>query len=447
MNNQKTTTKTLSVRTCAEQLKEARASGDERKICAAVNTMGHALFRARKYEDGMKHFEQAFESAEKLDDTTLQIHCLAIKTVAFQEIGRLPDAYETAKQIFEIGEKLGDSKIKCDALTSQAQILLDSGEPTMAVDLLRAARQIAGEIGDPRQLMNVLGTFGNLSIAIAESDQAVSYFTKAQSLALELNDREADCGFSNNLGSVLAWQGKHRHALEAFHHSLSFLEEPGDVRAQVGVLLQISRIYLQMEDDENVIEYARRGFALAKDDNKEAGYAFLDALTQAYCRRRDVAAVQQIAEDATAYAKSKKDTGKEIEFKISFGEFFLGIEETEKALALYRDALAMAKDFKRAKDEAYLTGRIALALSELDNLDEAMAYHQQAIELARANGLDALEAEQLSMLAIAHLEKKQIALARASCEAALEKYTSAKSDEGVANAKRLLKQIASTESR
>lgn len=445
MNTGKKSNQNMSFRMCADELKEAQSSGDAKKICVAMINMGYACFRVRKYEEGMKNFAQAFESAVSLDDATLQIHGLAIKTLAFQEIGRLPDAYETAKKIYDLGEQLGDLNVKCDALTSQAQILLDSGEPTLSFDLLRSARQIADELGDKRRLMNVLGAFGNFSIAVAEPEQATSYFTKAQSLALELGDQQAECGFSNNLGSVLAWQGKHRRALEAFHHSLTYLEEMQDVQAQIGAYLQIAKLYNQMEDDGKVVEFAKRGFALAKDGSKEGGYAFLEILIQAYCRQNDTAAVQQIADEAAAYARSKKDAGKEIEFTISVGEFFMGVEDAKKALTLYRDALVMAKEFKREKDEAYLTGRIALALSELGSLDEAMAHHQQAIELARQNDLAGLEAEQLSMLAIAYLEKNQIVLARSSCESALEKYTAAKLDKGVAEAKRLLNQILTAE--
>jgi tetratricopeptide (TPR) repeat protein len=426
---------------CREQLETVHSSGDQSQVCMAMANLGHALFQVRKYEEGMKNFDQAIYLALSLQDIPLQVNCLGIKTLAFQEIGRLPDAFETAGKILEISEQTSDLKLKCNALTSQGQILLDSGEPMMAFELLRDARQIAHEIGDQRCLMNALGALGNFSIAVVDADQAEAYFTKAQELAIELGDRRAESGFLSNRGTVLAWRGKYIRAADAFRQALSYFQETDDQPAEIRTIQQIVKIYNQIEDDAKVLEYARRGFELTKHQDSAVSYVFLEMLIQASYRMKDTNTAHETTMEAIAYAHSQHDSGKEADFQLSLGESYLSIQQPDQALNLYQDALRKVIQLDRQKDEAYLTGRIGLSLAELGRLDEAMEYHQQAIDLAQSRGLIALEAEQLSMLAMAYLEKHEIDSAHSCCTAAIEKYAAARLEDGIDQARRLLAEI------
>ena len=113
----------------------------------------------------------------------------------------------------------------------------------------------------------------------------------------------------------------------------------------------------------------------------------------------------------------------------------------EQALETYRSALKAAKQLNRFTDEAYLTGRIGVTLAEMGNVDEAITYHNEAIQLARQRDIPELEGEQLSMLAMAYLERQDLGEARKYCQAAIEAYSNLEESGGVDNAHRLLAEI------
>jgi tetratricopeptide (TPR) repeat protein len=104
-------------------------------------------------------------------------------------------------------------------------------------------------------------------------------------------------------------------------------------------------------------------------------------------------------------------------------------------------ALDGAKQLGRQADEAYLIGRIGFTLAELGRTDEAIAYHEQAVELARQRVIPDLEGQQLSMLAMAYLERQELNKARSYCAAAIQIYTDAKLNAEAENARRLLAEI------
>ena len=128
----------------------------------------------------------------------------------------------------------------------------------------------------------------------------------------------------------------------------------------------------------------------------------------------------------------------------------------ERAINAYEEALSGAVRLSRQQDEAYLTGRIGVALAEAGRVDEALARHERALELAREREIPELEAEQLSMLAMAHLDlarrggmvngaaaagQAHVDRARAYAQSSLEIFARAEQSERVASARRLLNDI------
>jgi tetratricopeptide (TPR) repeat protein len=148
MTSDKRITPSEYLKVCREDLREARASEDECQIALIMANLGLALFQVKKYKKGIESFDEALDLAGNQEDPQIQIQILGVKTLAFQEINRLPDAYKTTDEILRLAKEHDESGIMCDALLSQTQILLDSGEPTLAFEKLNDARQIAQQIDD-----------------------------------------------------------------------------------------------------------------------------------------------------------------------------------------------------------------------------------------------------------------------------------------------------------
>ncbi len=432
---------------CRQALEEAQASGDEGQICLALANLGLAQFQLRRFGEGRLSFDAAVERAQKLGTQRLgnihvQVQCLGLKTLAYQEAERLPDAYNTAGEILDLAEAHGDKAIMCDALASQGQILLDSGEQINALECLKKAHQIAIEIGDDRRLMNVLGALGNYSLVIASADKAGDYYDQALALARKIGDRRAEFGFLGNKGTVLAYQGETFQAVSAFESVLSYVEEIGDQEAEVHVLRHIVRTNEKLEDDQKVLAYGQRGYGLAGGFGySEVALSFLEAIILAKYRTNQIEDARNLTKEAIKLAQSVDDQDREVDLWLGLAESFMVMGDLQEASDGYKNALDGAKQLGRQADEAYLIGRIGFTLAELGRSDEAIAYHEQAVELARQRVIPDLEGQQLSMLAMAYLEKQELGKARSYCAAAIQIYTDANLTAEAQNARRLLAEI------
>ncbi len=426
---------------CRATLQSARDGGDEGQISLAMANLGFALFKVRQYQSGLEMFEKAIQLATNLDNVEVAAQCLGIKVLAFQEIGRLPDAFETAGEVLRIAEETNHPGMKCDALASQAQLLVDSGEPTLAFEKITEAGQTVEDLDDKRRLMNVFGVLGNINLGLASPDQAKGSFDKAAALAGELGDPRAECGFLGNKATLLAWQGEHARAAKLLERVLPLAESLGDREAEINALHHLTKAYSILEDYEKTLEYAGKGVARSQAVENDTAFAFYEAKVMACYRTGRTEEAHRSLEEAIELARATNSFNKEIDLLLSLGESYMVSDKKDKALDAYKSALAGAKRLSRQKDEAYLTGRVGITLAELGQLDEAATYHQGAVELARQRNLQELEGEQLSMLAMVCLERQELKKARAHCHAAIEAYSKINHNAGEGNARRLLSEI------
>jgi tetratricopeptide (TPR) repeat protein len=443
--------KARQVKHCRETLQAAQADGDKRQIALALADLGYALFQVRKFEEGLEAFEGATEQAAALGDLTLRKQCLGRQALAYQSAGRLPDAYQVATQIFELGERHDDMAVQCDGRLSQGQILLESGEPLIALERLQAALQLARSLSDRRREMNALGSLGHLSLNMATTDQAEAYFRKALVIARELEDAEAEHGYLGNVAMVLSFHRKHNEAIDAFKTVLAYFEKENNRNAAVEALRHLVQAYKALNDAENVVEYARKGIELVEAERPDDLFFFYENLIIALYQLERRAEAERITEEAITAAGASRDHQRGVTFNLSLGESYLLSGMPDKAIAAYKDALADASRLSRRQDEAYLTGRIGLALAEADRAEEAIEWHERAIQLARRREILELEAEQLSMLAMAHLDlarqdanqnlTQHLEQARQMAQTSLEIYTAADLKDRAAHAHQLLADI------
>lgn len=430
------------LRHCQEDLKAMQATGESYQVAVAQANLGYALFQARKFQGGMDQFDAANTTAEGLEDLMLQVRCLGIKTLAFQSIKRLPDAYETAVSIQQLAETHNEEGIKCDALASQGQILLDSGEPIVALEKIEAALEIAEGLNDPRRLMNTLGAMGQYCITMTSPEKAGINFTRALTLAREIGDRPAEYGFLGNIGMVLTWQGQNGRAVDAFTQVLAYVQETGNEEAELQAIIQLVSTLEEMGDPESVLIYVQRGAELAaiyKEDDSLLDLYRAEIL--ANYRLNQIEAAEDATERAINAAQASKNQEKEVDFLLSLGESAMVFEMPEKALEVYKQALKGAVRLSRQSDEAYLTGRIGVALAELGRPDEAIIYHKEAVKMAKRREIPQLEGEQLSMLALAFVEKGEVETATTYCQSAILVFTDAELGEDANQARQLLEQI------
>ena len=428
---------------CRAEVQNARESGEPRQISLALTALGYTLFQLKQYEEGLAVFDEAVTLAADQEDIALQAHCLGIKSLAYQDIKRYPDAFQVAESIRVLAEQHAEIGMLCDALTSQGQILADSGEPIVALEKLREARQRSQESGDLRRQMNVLGALGNLHLMMASIEESLAYFDKSLALARELGDRQAELGYLGNKGSILAWHEQHEAAAPVFEETLALAESLNDAGAVLASLRRLAQSYSRLDRHALAEETARRGLGLAEvGDDVEAAFDFYEVIARAAFHLDRPADAQEALQAGLALARTAREPAKEREMLINLGEAYLVSGQNAPALDAYRDGLVLAERQERTTDVAYLNGRIGAILADLGRVDEALPYHEQALALARQHKLPDLEGEQLCMLALAGYENQQPEQAIEFCQQAIAVYGEANLGAEAERARQLLAEIS-----
>ena len=427
-----------------KELAEARMSGDQREVCLAAANVGLALFRVKKFQEGLRHFNEVDRIFNELNDFGLQVHCLGIKTMAYQITEQYPQAFQTAQHIEALAEARADLGAKSDSLATQGQILIDSGEEIFALEKLNAALAIAESIGDKRRQMKIIGALGNYCMTIASPERAESYFYQARALARELEDQQSEIGFHGNLGALLEWKGAYLQAGEIFDDVVTYMRKTGNQEAEIQALRHLVQVTIKLKDNERIAQYAQQGLEAAKESNDEILFFFYENLIGAYYRLNQLDDAHRVTTEAIAMARSANDRKREVDLLLNLGESYMLTNKLEKALSAYQQALSGTQRLQRIVDKAYLLGRIGIILAELNRTEEALRFHEQAIVMARKHALLDLEGEQLVMLAMAYLESGKLDEARAYGETAVQVYTKAGLNENAEKARQLLAEIGKT---
>jgi tetratricopeptide (TPR) repeat protein len=425
-----------------DELRAAKTSGDERRICLALTDLGQARFRMHDFSEGVGSFDEAVRRAEPLNDLSLIAHCLGTQILAYQEIDRHHDAYGIAEKIYQLSIEHGDRTLECSALLNQGQILLDSGEPMIAAEKFTAALDMAVDLGNHSLEMKAIGGLGNHALEMTAIDEAKARFVEALEMARALGDVDAEHGYLGNLALIHLWQGAFQEAVDAFLPVLSHIRERGDVETALQTLHQLVRAYRELGNDEQVVTWGAQAVELAQMMGREALlFELLESMILANYRLGQNTEAERLTNEAILLARQSGDQDKETNLMLSLGESYMLSGMYEQAISAYASALNGAVELERERDEAYLTGRMGVALAELGRVDEAMIYHRSAVDLARQREIPDLEGEQLSMLAFAYLEKQDLDRARTNCVAAIEALENAGLNDGAANARSLLAEV------
>ena len=430
------------VKRCREELLAVTDSGDQARIANAHANLGFALCNVRKSEEGLFQFDLAVDLAEALQDSELLQDCLSIKVLAYQTIGWLPDAYKTAAEILALAEAENNQGMKCDALLSMGQILLDSGEPLIALERYQEARAVALALNDKRRLMNVMGAFGNYALHVADTGKAREYFLEARLLARDMGDQPAEIGYLGNEATMLAYHNHFKQADAAFREVLAYVHKTGDTPAELQALQHLVQVNEKLDNQEAVVTFAQRGIELATEPTEtDQLFDFYQVYILSCYQMNRIEEAEAATERAVAAAQAGKNKDKEVDFLLSLGESAMNSGMPEKAYEAYRHARQGAVRLSRQYDDAYLTGRMGIALAEMGRTADATACHKEAVDLAKRRKIPQLEGEQLSMLAIAYLEKGDPDQARTYCQSAIEAFTTADLEQDAAQAKQLLMEI------
>jgi tetratricopeptide (TPR) repeat protein len=430
-----------NIRICRDEFEAAQQNGTQQQIASAAASLGLALFQAYKMTEGQKYFNQADQISKQLEDFRLQVHCLGIKALAYQFVGRYPEAFKVAEEIFEMAVERDDDELRFDAYASMGQILLESGEPVLALEKFQAAQKISDNLDDPRRAMNIRSAMGNHALNVGAPEQAFEYFEDAMALAVSLGDKKTEIGLLGNIGTILSWNDKHQEAIQTFEKVLSHVRSEGNKTVEGSTLRHIVNSHFQLGEFQKVIQYGSEGLVLQEWMDEQTTIFFYEKIIATHYQMKQNDAAEAVTLQAIEFADKSGEKPKKLDFLLSLGESYLLANKFEHALEIYQQALDVAQRIQKMVDYSYLIGRIGIIHAELGQLDKAIQHHQQAILHAQKHKIVELEAEQAVMIAMAYRDKGELTHAKAYCQRGIEIYANADLDAEANNARQLLAEI------
>jgi len=143
--------------------------------------------------------------------------------------------WEKATELYKSAENLEG---QIDALTNlaaayhalgQYKLAIGTGGTAEGKGVLEIALELAENLGDRERTISVLSSLGSASIFTRQSERAAPYLEKSLAMAREDNNLQALPVILNNLGNLLAAQGDHSEALEAYQETTDLARRAGNL--------------------------------------------------------------------------------------------------------------------------------------------------------------------------------------------------------------------------
>jgi tetratricopeptide (TPR) repeat protein/TolB-like protein len=316
--------------------------------------------------------------------------------VGYQRLGEYPQAIARYGEAAAIRAQIGDERGTAVTRKNRASIHLSMGQLAEAEPDLVAARDIYTRIGDRRGLADVWNDFGVLHEARGAYAQARAAYRQALRIRQELGDEQKLAQSYDNVGYVFFLEGEYENALVYWRQALDLHRQTGD---KAGVVLTTQNM----------------GFLhTAQGRWSDAMKSFLEAL--------------QLA--------------REIDFKnaVAVSQGNIGLLQQydgryAAALSAYQEALGVVQALGDKRGLAEYTLRVAAALIEVGQLDQAKVKLDAAAAWVRETGNREQNADQQTLLGEWHLARHEPAAARRSLGRAVELAEASRSRGAILRAK------------
>lgn len=220
--------------------------------------------------------------------------------------------------------------------------------PETARDYASDALGLAFNLDNPARLAQAFDVMGRSYHALGKYILATDCFKRGLEIARPLNNPKLEAHLSNSLGIIMSKRGAYKDALDYFLQAKAYWEAR-HVTDQAGrLLINISALYLELEDYQKTIDAATEVLDIFEDQlDKKAGVA--------------------------AYAMALNNLGSAYE----------GLDLYEQALSYYEQALALKQTHLRRIEEVSTLASMFSVLHKQRRYYDAEERFRQAMHIAR----------------------------------------------------------------
>jgi class 3 adenylate cyclase/tetratricopeptide (TPR) repeat protein len=279
---------------------------------------------------------------DTLGDERKSVELLIRKTWLAYWTSEFPEALSAARKAVALSEKIGDQRLARQSYYAWAWALFQQGDVDQALGHARIALSMARLAADRKEEGNTLNILGMIHLAQGDFFAALGYLKEFLAIAREIGDLDREITALNNFGVTLTRLGDYQAARDKFQQILTIVKQTGGRNSESSSFINLGWVFAAQGEWDFARKYSEMGIA----------------------KKRESEHVEAMAEGL-----------------IWLGHAWLGLSQPEKAVAAYRESLAIRQ--KLDQPHLAIEGKAGLARAAvaqgdltvaLDHVNEIVSY-------------------------------------------------------------------------
>jgi DNA-binding NtrC family response regulator/Tfp pilus assembly protein PilF len=407
------------IREREEAVSTARLTQDPERHLQSLEDLAEIFLRADSYLPALQNLEECIHAAERLGLDPGRVAALEMK--AAQTLIEKGDAPSALRYLARARARIAlDQQPELIARLSLhgARALIEFSQYEEALSSCERAHAYFKERGLLAPLAHSYNCFGRIHFRLGDLDKAKEYYEAALHLfRWDLNDEEGVIRAHNNLGVLYRHLSDWRQATWHLLRSMEVSTRLGNFAYIAVSCANLGIVYLKAGQWDESREHFDRALTSYVQIGRESGVARMRiGLATIATFRHDFAAASAHLDAASQITARLGASREEVLCLFSRGELKHELGEVDEALALYDQALAMAREIAPEGDMVHeLQRRRAEALAQRGELPQALKAAEDARD--RAIRLKDLLEEGATRRVLATIRTHEGRLSEANAEA------------------------------
>lgn len=366
-----------------QQLELGDEEDDDIAEVNASIALGDLLRKEGERAEAQALFRRAGRGAQRLDYQHGIAEALVRQIEMLPRNTDLETLAALQRQASEAARRTADLGLQSRIVISLAETLRRNGKTAEAVAQLEEGLLVSRQIGD-------LGMEARCLTALAEIEQGRGRIAAAANHERELSqleDRRGNRGaasdWSIRAGTSLLDLDEISAALEAFSRALQLAAAAGDVTLEQRALGGIGMAYARAGRRSESLEHLMRALDLARaarDRRHEARW--LATLGQALWRFEQPQEAMRALNDALGAAQRVEDLALQANVLTQLGRMYAAGGQTARAKECYANAYSLNRRLGQTEEQIDLLNLLSVLAAETGQLAAAIAFGDQALQLA-----------------------------------------------------------------
>ncbi len=329
--------------------------------------MAIIYLRASDFSNARDYFTKALTLSRETEDTQTELISLAYLGDVYRELEDVPKALESYKDVLTKAHNLGARSLEISMLNQIGYMYQLTGDLKQAIDsytkALNLSQQTNNKRGEASAYLNNAAVYQDLG----DMQKALDFIEKSLVLYKETKDQRGEAEALNNTGTMYESLGDYEMAIDYYNKALPLFIKLGYTQGEARIYNNFGVVYEALEKFDKAIESYEKAIPL-----------------------------YQKIQDRPGLSTTLSNLG---------AVYSLNLNQQEKALTYYQQALTLARETKSLDDEALALRRIGIAYLKLGELDKAFENLTQALKMEQKTQDRRGEAD--TRFAIAQIEIKR----------------------------------------